>query len=81
METFDNLVLSKILKFAYGPTYCVLEDCNLPNCHHCYPVINCNEHQECINQGQFIEYYEFMLESIIKTKSSLNNEKCKKIKN
>ncbi|VVU95068.1 GDP-mannose 4,6 dehydratase [seawater metagenome] len=30
--------------------WCVLEDCNHPECHHCFPVKNCSKnHPECIN--------------------------------
>ena len=31
--------------------WCVLGDCNQPECHHCFPVKNCKKHQECIKNG------------------------------
>lgn len=60
-ETLKN----KILNYAYAPMFCVLEDCDRPNCHHCFPVKNCKEHHKCINEGQFQEYEEFIKNKII----------------
>ena len=31
--------------------WCVLGDCNQPECHHCYHVKGCKKHQECIDNG------------------------------
>ncbi len=32
--------------------WCILGDCSKPNCHHCYPVINCRfSHDFCIRNG------------------------------
>ena len=31
--------------------WCVLGDCNQPECHHCFPVKDCKKHQECIKNG------------------------------
>lgn len=56
---------NKIINFVYAPMYCVLEDCNRPNCHHCFPVKNCREHKICLDEGQFEEYGIFMKNKII----------------
>ncbi len=60
----DNLA-NKIINFVYAPMYCVLEDCNRPNCHNCFPVKNCKEHQKCLEEGQFKEYEIFIKDKII----------------
>ena len=60
----DNLT-NKIINFVYAPMYCVLEDCNRPNCHNCFPVKNCKEHQKCLEEGQFKEYEIFIKDKII----------------
>jgi len=31
--------------------WCVLGDCSQPECHHCFPVINCKKHKLCIEEG------------------------------
>lgn len=31
--------------------YCVLGDCSSQDCHHCFPVKNCNLHKICIKEG------------------------------
>ena len=47
--TLNQDVISLILEYAYGATNCVLEDCNLPKCHNCFPVKNCRcNHYKCI---------------------------------
>jgi len=33
--------------------WCVLQDCNQPECHNCFPVKNCKKHEYCINEGRF----------------------------
>ena len=30
--------------------WCILGDCNQPECHHCFPVKNCKKHNLCINE-------------------------------
>jgi len=35
--------------------WCVLEDCNQPECHHCFPVKGCERHRYCIDNGRFKE--------------------------
>ena len=31
--------------------WCVLGDCMQKECHHCYPIKDCNKHELCINEG------------------------------
>ena len=31
--------------------WCILGDCNQPECHHCFPVKGCKKHEECIKDG------------------------------
>ena len=31
--------------------WCILGDCNQPECHHCFPVKNCKKHELCIREG------------------------------
>lgn len=31
--------------------WCILGDCNQPECHHCFPVKGCKKHDECIKNG------------------------------
>ena len=31
--------------------WCVLGDCSQPECHHCFPVVNCQKHKLCIEEG------------------------------
>ncbi len=63
--TLNQDVISLILEYAYGSTNCVLEDCNLPNCHNCFPVKNCRcNHYKCIKEGVFQEYDKFLLDKI-----------------
>ena len=60
----------KIVNYIYKPSYCVLEDCNRPNCHNCFPVLSCSEHEKCINYGQFIEYNDYIISEITKDKAT-----------
>tara|TARA_Y100000589_G_C27115665_1_gene614142 strand:+ start:843 stop:1037 length:195 start_codon:yes stop_codon:yes gene_type:complete len=40
----------------YFTSWCGNGDCDQPWCHRCYPVLNCNLHANCIENGTF----EFM---------------------
>ena len=75
-------IIDKIISFVYHPSYCVLEDCNRPSCHNCFPVTNCLEHEKCINYGQFVEYKDYVVSEIIKEKiakyDDINYTKSKK---
>ena len=31
--------------------WCILGDCNQPECHHCFPVRGCKIHNLCIEKG------------------------------
>lgn len=31
--------------------WCVLGDCNQPECHHCFPVKDCKKHELCQKEG------------------------------
>ena len=31
--------------------FCILGDCWQPECHHCFPVKNCNKHKICKLKG------------------------------
>tara|TARA_B100000035_G_C20510911_1_gene341102 strand:+ start:162 stop:347 length:186 start_codon:yes stop_codon:yes gene_type:complete len=55
--------------------YCVLEDCNKEECHHCFPVKGCQMHQICIERGIFED-----MNIILKNKHSKNNNDNKKLK-
>lgn len=38
--------------------YCVLEDCNRYECHHCFPVKNCSfNHELCQKNGKLDEIF------------------------
>ena len=58
-------ILQKILEYKYYKTWCVLEDCNRPNCHHCFPIKNCiYEHEYCKKVGECTEYVEVLIKKI-----------------
>lgn len=52
VEFIDGIPVrgSKYIKFIITE-WCILEDCNQPECHNCYPVLNCNKHKKCIKEG------------------------------
>ena len=33
--------------------WCVLADCNQPECHNCFPVKSCEKHDYCIDHGKY----------------------------
>lgn len=78
----NNIVKDKIIKYAWGPLYCILEDCNRENCHNCFPVLGCTKHKKCIEQGQFIEFSQYMLnKSKYDANQKMDKNKKPKIKN
>ena len=61
----NDEILKLIIEFKYKSTWCVLGDCNQPQCHHCFPVKNCSEnHSYCKENGTCEEYSEFIFKKI-----------------
>ena len=82
MDRCSTEISKKIINYAYAPVYCVLQDCNRENCHNCFPVIDCTEHKLCIEEGQFIEFSEYILNKKKYDKKIINeSSKKQKIKN
>ena len=57
MQNNSNKTLLNTVRFENGipirgmfriTEWCVLGDCSQPECHHCFPVVNCTKHKLCI---------------------------------
>ena len=61
LDKLNSNIKYKILSYIYAPIFCQLEDCNKVNCHNCFPVLSCNIHTNCIDNGQCVEYLDYLI--------------------